>query len=131
MTTTISTKFRILSWDEHPYRENADGTKTTRADVRLGWEDGQGEAAFEALMHYRADGTSTYVTLMRVDGVLAGRRGVLVLRGTGDFDGTSARGGSTVVDAAGDLAGTTGTAESVSTHDDYPYMPVTFSLDLP
>ena len=56
--------------------------------------------------------------------------GTLVLAGTGRYDGTSASGEYRVVDATGELAGLTGTAASVSTHADYPYMPLTLTYDL-
>jgi hypothetical protein len=133
MTTTLEAKFEIKSWDEKPYREEADGSKFTRADVTLaGTGDGLASATFEALMYYRPDGTASYVTLMHVTGELAGRSGSFVLRGQGIYDGTAARGESAVVpgSGAGQLAGITGTATSVSTHDSYPFMPLTLHYDL-
>jgi hypothetical protein len=133
MTKEIATKFKILSWDEKPYREHSDGSKFTRAEVTLRDEQGPADGTFEALMYYRPDGTTSYVTLMRIEGTLDGRTGGFVLRGEGTFDGTTATGESVVVDGSGtgELAGITGTARSVSTHDDYPYMPLTFRYDLP
>ena len=133
MTKEIETKFKILSWDEKPYRELPDGGKFTRAEVTLHDEAGPADATFEALMYYRPDGTTSYVTLMRVDGVFDGRTGSFVLRGDGTFDGTTAAGESAVVEGSGtgQLAGITGTARSASTHSDYPYMPLTFRYDLP
>ncbi len=133
MTTTLETKFTITSWDEQPYRELPDGSKFTRADVVLtGTGDGLDAATFEALMYYRPDGTSSYTTLTRIVGELAGRSGSFVLRGDGTFDGTAARGESTVVTGSGTggLAGITGSAQSVSTHADYPFMPFTLRFDL-
>ncbi|MGF7236578.1 MAG: DUF3224 domain-containing protein [Frankia sp.] len=133
MTTTLETKFTITSWDEQTYRELPDGSKFTRADVVLtGTGDGLDTATFEALMYYRPDGTSSYTTLMRIVGELAGRQGSFVLRGDGTFDGTAARGASTVVTGSGTdgLAGITGVSESVSTHADYPFMPFTLRFDL-
>lgn len=133
MTTTLETRLKIESWDEKPYLEPGDGTKFTRADVVLtGTGDGIGRAGFEGLMYYSADGASSYVTLMRIEATLAGRSGSFVLRGTGTFDGTAARGESTVVPGSGtgELAGITGSAVSVSTHADYPHMPLTLEYDL-
>lgn len=130
--TTLDTKLEIKSWDENPYREFDDGRKFTRAAVELGGNDGIESAAFDSLMYYRADGTSSYVTLMQVNGTLDGRTGSFVLQGTGSFDGTSASGESTVIPGSGtgELTGVTGTLSSVSTHDDYPNMPISLTYTI-
>lgn len=139
--TTYQTRLDIKSWDENPYRELADGTKFARAEVTLAGaadtgtaESGAGtalaEGSFEALLHYRADGTSTYVTLMSLTGTVEGRSGRLVLAGDGSYDGTTARMRAHVIEATGDLAGLTGTAVSESTHADYPHMPLTLTYEL-
>jgi hypothetical protein len=133
MTEIVETRLEITSWDEKPYRELPDGRKFTRADVALAGSTGDlASASFEALMFYRADGTTSYVTLMHVTGSLGGRSGSFVLQGEGTFDGKTARGESRVVPGSGTdgLAGITGTAESVSTHDDYPFMPLTLTYTL-
>jgi hypothetical protein len=131
MTKTLETRLEIKSWDEKPYRELADGRKFSRADVVLsGVDDGLASGAFESLLYYRADGTSTFVTLMHLTGTLDGRSGSFVLQGSGTYDGTSARVESVVVDSTDGLAGLSGTAESVSTHQDYPFMPLTLKYDL-
>lgn len=133
MPKKLETKLEIKSWDEKPYRELPDGRKFTRADVVLaGTGDELSSAAFEATMYYRADGTSSYVTMMYVEGTLDGRSGSFVLQGSGTFDGTSARVESQVVpdSGTGELAGLRGTAVSISTHEDYPFMPLTLAYDL-
>ena len=132
MTKTLETKLEIKSWDENPYRESDDSRKFTRAEVKLGPADGIEEATFEALMYYSPDGTSSYVSLMQITATLDGKSGSFVLQGTGAYDGTTATGESTVLPGSGtgDLAGLTGTVTSSSTHEDYPYMPITLSYDL-
>jgi hypothetical protein len=131
MAKTLETRLEIKSWDEKPYRELDDGRKFNRADVVLaGTGDGLEGSTFEALMFYRPDGTSTYVTLMTVTGTLDGRSGSFVLQGEGTYDGTTARIRYSVVDGSGELAGLRGTGESESTHDDYPYMPLTLKYDI-
>lgn len=133
---TTQTKFEIKSWDEQRYRDLPDGSGYARAEVVLAGTGPAGDgtevtaASFEALMYYRADGTSTYVTLMTLTGTVGGRTGTLVLGGEGRYDGTSASGEYRVIDATGELVGLTGTANSVSTHTDYPYMPLTLTYDL-
>jgi hypothetical protein len=128
--TTLDTRLDIKSWDENPYRELPDGTKLARAEVTLAGTEALTEGTFEALLYYRADGTSTYVTLMTLAGTLDGRSGRLVLAGEGSYDGTTARMRVRVVDATDELAGLSGTATSVSTHADYPHMPLTLSYEL-
>ena len=132
MATTIDTKLEIKSWDENPYREFEDGRKFTRAAVELGGNDGIESATFDSLMFYRADGTSSYVTLMQVNATFDGRTGSFVLQGTGGYDGTSASSQSTVIPGSGtgELAGLTGTLTSVSTHDDYPNMPISLTYTI-
>lgn len=133
MAEIVETRLKIDSWDEKPYRELSDGRKFTRTEVALTGSDDELESAtFEGLMFYRADGTSAYVTLMHVVANLGGRSGSFVLQGHGSFDGTTARGESTVVagSGTGELVGITGIAESVSTHEDYPFMPLTLRYDL-
>ncbi len=128
MADTFETRLQIASWDERPYREFADGSKFTKADVVLtGGADAITEGAFEALLYYRPDGTSSYVTLMQLTANLAGKSGTFVLRGEGTYDGTTARVTASVIDGSqtGDLAGLSATIESVSTHADYPFMPLT------
>lgn len=133
MTEILETRLKIASWDEKPYRELDDGSKFTRAEVALeGTGDGIESATFEALMYYRADGTSSYVTLTRITGRIGGRSGGFVLQGEGVFDGTAAIGTSSVVPGSGtgELAGISGTMSSSSTHEDYPYMPLTLTYHL-
>ncbi len=133
MQKIVEAKLKIESWDEKPYRDLGDGAKLTRADVLLsGPDDGLTSATFAALMFYRADGTSTYVTLMHITGTLNGRSGSFVLQGHGTYDRKTARGESHVVEGSGtgELAGLSGTCESVSTHDDYPFMPITLKYDI-
>jgi hypothetical protein len=130
MAESLETRFEITSWNEKPHREFTDGGKFTRADVTLaGPKDSLASASFEAVMYYRPDGTSSYVTLMHVTGILSGRAGTFVLQGQGTYDGTTARGESFVVPGSGtdELTGITGSGESVSTHSDYPFMPFTLN----
>ncbi|HYB47364.1 MAG TPA: DUF3224 domain-containing protein [Streptosporangiaceae bacterium] len=133
MAVTLTTKMRIASWDESPVEEFDDGSKLTHAQVRLSdGEQGLASGLAGMLAYYRPDGTSSFVTVMRLTGILDGRAGSFVLRGEGTFDGTTASGRMTVVTGSGTggLAGITGTCESVSTHADYPFMPLTLAYEL-
>jgi hypothetical protein len=133
MEKILEAKLKIESWDEKPYRELADGGKLTRADVQLsGPDDGLGSATSQSLMFYRANGTSAFVSVMHIDGTLGDRRGSFVLQGQGTYDGSTARVESHIVEGSGtgELTGLSGAAESVSTHDDYPFMPLTLRYDI-
>jgi hypothetical protein len=133
MAKKLDTKLKIESWDEKPYRELPDGSKFTKADITLGGDDkGIESAGFEALMHYTPDGKSVYLSLMRIEGELDGRKGGFVLEGRGTFDGTTARSSYAVIEGSGtgELAGISGKGESASTHNDYPNMPFTLTYDV-
>ena len=133
MAVTLTTKMRIAGWDEAPVEEFGDGSKLTRAQVRLSeGEGGLASGSAGMLAYYRPDGTSSFVTVMRLTGILDGRAGSFVLRGEGAFDGTTASGRMTVVPGSGTggLAGISGTCESISTHADYPFMPLKLTYEL-
>jgi hypothetical protein len=133
MTVTLTTKMRIASWDESPVEEFDDGSKLTRAQVRLSdGEQGLASGSVGMLAYYRPDGTSSFVTMMRLTGILDGQAGSFVLRGDGTFDGTTASERMTVVagSGTGGLAGISGACESASTHADYPFMPLTLAYEL-
>jgi Protein of unknown function (DUF3224) len=124
---------RIASWDETPVEAFDDGSKLTRALVRLSaGADGLASGSVGMLAYYRPDGTSSFVTVMRLTGILDGQAGSFVLRGEGAFDGTTASGRMSIVagSGTGGLARISGTCESVSTHADYPFMPLTLAYEL-
>ena len=124
-------RLRIASWDEHVIRELAEGQKVSRASVQLDGDDLAG--GFESVLHYAADGSSEFSSVIYLEGVLDGRRGGFVLMGEGEYDGTTARSLSRIVDESGtgELAGIAGSATSASTHADYPSMPLTLDYRLP
>ena len=133
MAEIVETRLKIDSWDEKPYRELSDGRKFTRAEVVLsGSGDELESATFDGLMFYRADGTSSYVTLMHINATLGGRSGSFVLQGHGTYDGKTAHVETQVVEGSGtgELAGLRGTGDSVSTHADYPFMPLALRYDI-
>ena len=131
--TTLKTKLRIDDWDEAAVEEFDDGRKITRAQVRLrDGTDGLHSGSAGMLTYYRPDGTSEYVTVLHLTGQLDGHEGTFALRGEGDYDGTTASGRMTVIPGSGTgpLAGVSGSCVSKSTHDDYPFMPLTLTYQL-
>ena len=132
MTSTLATTLKIASWDESPTHEFPDGSKWTRAAVTLAeGTDGLADGTWDMVMLNLADGTSHYATVMRLTGTLDGRPGSFALMGEGTFDGTTSSTTATIVPGSGTdgLVGITGGIESVSTHADYPFMPLTLTYD--
>ncbi|MDQ6874726.1 MAG: DUF3224 domain-containing protein [Actinomycetota bacterium] len=129
----LTTKLRIDDWDESAVEELDDGSKFTRAQVRLqDGADGLHSGSLCMLAYYRPDGTSEYVTLLRLSGSLDGHAGAMVLHGSGCYDGTTASGRmSSVPDSAtGEWVGISGTCTSESTKADFPFMPLTLTYHL-
>src|SRR5262252_5327300 len=89
---TVNARFAIKSWDEKPYREDADKPKLTRATVQKTFTgDIEGEGQVEYLMMYRSDGSATFVGLERITGGIGDRTGSFVLQRTGVFEGGQAK----------------------------------------
>jgi Protein of unknown function (DUF3224) len=129
----LTTRLEIKKWDEQPYEELPGGAKLARASVTtIGTAEFSGESGSELLLHYRPDGTSSFVGLQRFSGLLTGREGSFVARTEGSYDGTTARFSGHIVPGSGSgaLAGISGEVSSVSTHADYPWMPLTLGFEL-
>jgi len=99
---TATGTFDIKSWDEETYEEIDGGGKLNRAHViQTFLGDLEGEGTVDHLMHYRDDGTATFVGLERFTVTLGGRSGSFVVQGEGSFDGSVAEGPWTIVDGSG------------------------------
>lgn len=131
MTTNLIVRLEIKSWDERPY-EQSDGRKLTKTAVELGGAEQITSARMDGIMFYRPDGTSDYVSMMLVNASVDGEPGSFILQGSGSYDGVKASSNMHIVPGSGigACAGITGAATSASTHDDYPYMPLTITYDL-
>jgi hypothetical protein len=143
MTSRIETTIRIESWDEKPSAEYVDGTKVAHAVVALSNDAGNDAGSdlaesrdalrsghMESVLYYRADGTSSYAGVLRLEAELDGRSGSLTAIGEGSYDGTTASSTMRIAEGTGDLAGLTGTVSSSSTHADYPHMPLVLEYEL-
>ncbi|HEX6887177.1 MAG TPA: DUF3224 domain-containing protein [Candidatus Nanopelagicales bacterium] len=131
---TIATRLRIDDWDEQPVAQFDDGSRITRATVRLTeGADGLTSGGFESVMYYRPDGTSDYVAVLHLLATLDGRSGSFAAAGRGAFDGTTASGEYALVpdSMTGELDGLVGVCTSTSTEADYPFMPLELRYDLP
>lgn len=128
MTEHARAVFTIKSWDEKPWLQLDGGVKFTRASVVKSYQgDVTGDASWESLMYYRADGTAVFTGLERVDGTLAGRRGSFVLQASGEYRDGTARCEASVVpgSGSGELRGLRGVLRYAATHADYPNVSAT------
>jgi len=131
MTTTIKTTIKIDNWDEKPSAEYGDGTKVAHAVVSLTeGNDGLSTGHLESVLYYGADGTSSYVGVLHLDGELDGKSGSFTALGNGEYDGTTASSKMPIIGGTGELDGITGSVSSSSTQDDYPNMPLVIAYEL-
>jgi hypothetical protein len=131
MTTKLETTIKIDSWDEKPSAEYDDGTKVAHAVVSLtDGNDGLSTGHLESVLYYGADGTSSYVGVLHLDGELDGKSGSFTALGQGEYDGTTASSTMPIIAGTGDLDGIAGSVSSSSTQADYPNMPLVIEYDL-
>lgn len=123
--------FTVKSWDENTYEELDGSGKLTKASVTFGVEgDLTAEAAWDAVMCYRPDGTAVFTGYQRMTGEVDGRAGTFVLLADGEFVDGEARSRWQVVAGTGTgaLAGLTGSGSAVATAT--PPGSYTFDYDL-
>jgi hypothetical protein len=131
MTNKLETTIKIDSWHEKPSEEYDDGTKLAHAVVKLTeGNDGLRTGHLESVLYYGADGTSSYVGVLRLDAELDGRSGSFTALGHGEYDGTTASSTMPIIEGTGELDGITGSVSSSSTHADYPNMPLVIEYTL-
>ncbi len=128
MTARAEGTFTVASWAEDTYADLDGKGKLTRAKVGYHLSGGiEGEATWEALMFYRADGTADYTGLQQVTARIAGRPGTCVMVADGTFTDGAASGTWRVIPGSGTggLAGLRGSGTAVATTTP----PGTFTLD--
>ena len=128
MTARAEGTFTVASWAEDTYQDLDGKGKLTRAKVGYHLSGGiEGEATWEALMFYRADGTAEYTGLQQVTARIAGRSGTCVMVADGAFADGAASGTWRVIPGSGTggLAGLRGSGTSVATSTP----PGTFAFD--
>ncbi|MDQ1393089.1 MAG: CoA:oxalate CoA-transferase [Acidimicrobiaceae bacterium] len=111
MATDVSASFEVTSWNEEPFDQRADGAKLTTATVTKSYSgDIEGDSVTEWLMAYAEDGSASFVGVERIDGTVGARRGTMVVRHVGSFEGGAATAELTVVAGCGtgELAQATG-----------------------
>jgi hypothetical protein len=123
--------FTVKSWEENTYQELDGDGKLTKASIAFVMEgDLAADAAWDAVMCYRPDGTAVFTGYQQMTGQLAGRTGGFVLRADGEFVNGEARSRWEVVDGTGtgELAGLTGSGSAVASAT--PPGSYTFEFDL-
>jgi hypothetical protein len=131
MTTHADGTFKVEDWQEQEYGTLGDGRSLARASVKHAISgDIEGTGSVEWLMCYRPDKTAEFVGLQQVDGRLGGRSGSFVLRTSGTFDGSEARGELAVVPGSGtgDLDGISGSGEFRAPLGSEAYVSLDFDL---
>lgn len=119
MTTHAKGTFEVKSFDEETLDEIDGGTKLTRARiVQTMAGDLEGELTNDYLMHYRADGTASYLGFQRFIGRVGDRSGSFVQQATGGYDNTQAKATSFVVSGSGtgELSNLRGEGTAVAPH---------------
>jgi hypothetical protein len=128
MAARAAGTFTVTSWAEDTYQELDGKGKLTKAKVGYRLSGGiEGEATWEALMFYRADGTAEYTGLQHMTARIGGRSGTCVMVADGSFADGAASGTWRVIPGSGTggLAGLRGSGTSVATSTP----PGTFTLD--
>ena len=116
MSEHVKTSMDVTSWDETTVSESG-ATKITRTTMGQSCTgDIEGTSASELVMYYQEGGAATIVGFLTVDGSIGDRRGTVVLRSIGGFDGSVATADLTIVDGSGTggLVGLTGTGNSTA-----------------
>ncbi|HKV88867.1 MAG TPA: DUF3224 domain-containing protein [Candidatus Dormibacteraeota bacterium] len=115
----VKGKFHVTDWKEETIEELAGKGKVTRAHITQDYTGGlEGHGAWDLLMCYRDDGTAVYTGYMKFDGGVGEKKGVLVMKSEGTFDGGAARTKMSVVPHAGSggLEAFIGKGSSVAPH---------------
>ncbi len=119
MKGTFEGTFDVTSWSEVPSVELEGALSVTTARFAQSFS-GEIEASTLAdmVMTYRPDGTAAFAGLHRVVGLVAGRRGSMVLWATGEFDGAEARTAFLVVEGSGtdEWLGVAGSGDAAAGH---------------
>jgi hypothetical protein len=112
MSTKINAAFDVDSWDERPFDESTTAAKLTKATVSKTYTgDVEATSVTEWLMAYRPDDTATFVGLERIEGVVGGQEGSLVLQHVGKFEDGAATASLDVISGTDGLAGVTGSGD--------------------
>ena len=133
MSAHASANFKVESWNEETTVEGESGAgklSSARVEQSLSGEiEGAGLAQW--LMCYRADKTADFVGLQRVEGRIGERSGSVVLRSTGSFDGSEAKGPLTIVvgSGTGELEGIAGDGELRAPMGGEPSVSLSYSFD--
>ena len=111
--------FELRSFDETEVARTDNGGRITRATItRTLTGDIDGEAVWETVMAYDADGRAAIVGLERVTGRIGHREGSFLLTTTGTFDGALMRSTTEVLRGSGTgaLSGLMGSGSTEAPH---------------
>ncbi|AHI02147.1 hypothetical protein GCM10010174_33290 [Kutzneria viridogrisea] len=117
--------YTFTNWDEKT-SSSEDGHSVAHAAVTFVYSGAiTGTGTSNLLMHYRPDGTGTFIGLEQVTGTVDGRQGSFVLSHRGHYgpDGIHDEMAVVAGSATGDLTGWTGTlvADATEGQQEVPY----------
>jgi hypothetical protein len=122
----LHAKFEVTGWDEEPFDEGDGRAKLTEATVTKAYTgDVEGSSVTKWLMAYSPDETATFVGIERVEGIIGGHHGSLVLQHVGRFADGAAKAALTLVSGTDELASATGSGDMLAD----PAGAVTLNLD--
>lgn len=104
-------KFTVTGGSEQTVREAPGEVKLTRVSGTQRFAGGiVGEGSVEWVFCYRPDGSARFAGFQRIEGLIDGRSGSLVMQSVGDHDGRRSKGHWLVVSGSGkgQLAGISG-----------------------
>ncbi len=103
--------FTVTGGSEQTIREAPGEVRLTRVSGTQRFEGGiVGEGSVEWVFCYRPDRSARFVGLNRIEGLIDGRSGSLVMESTGDHDGRQSKGHWRIIAGSGigELAGISG-----------------------
>ncbi len=109
--TRATGAFTVTGGSEQTIREAPNEVRLTRVAGTQRFEGGiVGEGSVEWVFCYRPDRSARFVGLQRLEGLIDGRSGSLVMESIGDHDGRQSKGHWVVIrgSGTGELAGISG-----------------------
>ncbi len=123
--------FKIVGWDESPFDDPESGPKLTQAHVKRTFDgDLTGNGNLMYVMTHLSGENASFLGYEKVEGELHGRKGSLVLRHVGFYDGGTANSEMEVVPGSGtdELSGISGTARFSAGHAEEHDMPFEYEI---
>ena len=120
MSSQITCSFKIESWDETPFSKSEDGPKLTKASVIQSYSgELEANSTIEYLMTTFKDGTSKFMGIEEIIGMLDGRSGSFLVTHKGKHEEGVASSDFKIIpnSGTGELLGIRGNGSYEATHE--------------